>query len=223
MIRNVTELKHQLKHIIRFIRESLIFPPKDKRQFANNKLIIMGIQCELPPLRSLDDFLLGSARFQMPNFQDLEKWGNRVTKNLLYYQTNYFVMGVIMIVLFALYNPGQTILGVTSVALLIGAFVFINPNQIQGQPQQQQFAGSTGWIYLGGIVAAAYFILYLFSSVLYVALIVLLPFCVSFVHSSFRLRNLRNKLSNAIDEKLRYTPMGVFLEAMSLSVESIVK
>lgn len=43
------------------------------------------------PLRSLDDFLMESARFQIPNFKDADKWANRVIQNLLYYQTNYFL------------------------------------------------------------------------------------------------------------------------------------
>ena len=46
---------------------------------------------EVAPLRSLDDYLLESARFQIPNINDLEKWSNRVYQNLLYYQTNYFL------------------------------------------------------------------------------------------------------------------------------------
>ncbi len=47
---------------------------------------------ELAPFRPLNDFLLGAARFQVPNVKDLEKWANRVINNLLYYQTNYFVV-----------------------------------------------------------------------------------------------------------------------------------
>ena len=54
---------------------------------------------EVSPLRSLDDFLLESARFQIPNFKDFEKWGNRVINNLLYYQTNYFLLAIIIFVL----------------------------------------------------------------------------------------------------------------------------
>lgn len=183
----------------------------------------MGIQCELPPLRTLDDFILGSARFQTPNLQDLDKWGNRVTKNFLYYQTNYFLLGILVSLLFILYNPLQTILGLSVIALVIFAFIIINPNNVQGQPQQEQFSGMAGRLYLAGILITTYFVLYLFESILYVGLITLLPFCLSFIHASFRLRNLRNKLSNAIDERLRYTPMGVFLEAMSIAVDSIVK
>lgn len=51
---------------------------------------------EVAPLRSLGDFLLESARFQVPNYRDLDKWGNRVVKNLLYYQTNYMLMSIII-------------------------------------------------------------------------------------------------------------------------------
>lgn len=57
------------------------------------------MEVEVSPLRSLDDFLLESARFQIPNFKDFEKWGNRVINNLLYYQTNYFLLAVIIFVL----------------------------------------------------------------------------------------------------------------------------
>nr|CAH7727020.1 unnamed protein product [Callosobruchus chinensis] len=53
---------------------------------------------EIAPLRPLDDFLLETARFQIPNFRDLEKWGNRVTSNLLYYQTNYFLMAIVIFI-----------------------------------------------------------------------------------------------------------------------------
>lgn len=222
----VSELNHQFKYVIRYIRDSWLsasFTKLNTKSAPKYRLEIMGIECELPPLRSLDDFALGSARFQMPNIQDLDKWGNRVAKNLLYYQTNYFVLGVILVVLFALNNPSDTILGVLAVSSIIGAFVYINPSQVQGQAQREGFAGSTGWLYIGGLLAAAYFVLYLFSAVMYVALIVLLPFCIAFIHASFRLRNLKNKLTNAIDERARYTPMGIFLEAMSITVDSATK
>lgn len=51
---------------------------------------------EVAPLRSLDDFLLKGARFQIPTIGDLEKWGNRVTSNLMYYQTNYFLLSLLI-------------------------------------------------------------------------------------------------------------------------------
>jgi hypothetical protein len=57
------------------------------------------MEVEISQLRSLDDFLLESARFQIPNFKDFENWGNRVVNNLLYYQTNYFVLSIVIFVL----------------------------------------------------------------------------------------------------------------------------
>lgn len=47
---------------------------------------------ELAPLRQWDDFLPGAERFSKPDMTDLTKWNNRVISNLLYYQTNYFVV-----------------------------------------------------------------------------------------------------------------------------------
>ena len=48
------------------------------------------------PLRSLEDFLLGSARFQIPNFRDPDRCANRILNNLLYYQSNYFLSAVVI-------------------------------------------------------------------------------------------------------------------------------
>lgn len=44
-----------------------------------------------PPIRTLDDFVLGSAQFAVPDIRNLERWNNRIINNLLYYQSNYFV------------------------------------------------------------------------------------------------------------------------------------
>lgn len=56
-------------------------------------------QLKLAAIRSLDDFLLGGARFQAPPMKDLEKWNNRVLSNLLYYQTNYLVLLTVVFLL----------------------------------------------------------------------------------------------------------------------------
>jgi len=54
---------------------------------------------EFAPMRPLDDFLLQTARFQLPNFKDPGRWANRVTNNLLYYQTNYFFAALVIFLL----------------------------------------------------------------------------------------------------------------------------
>ena len=51
---------------------------------------------ELTPLRLWDDFFPGWERFAKPDVKDLAKWNNRVVSNLLYYQTNYLAMAIIV-------------------------------------------------------------------------------------------------------------------------------
>ena len=46
----------------------------------------------MSPFRSFDDFIVGSARFGMPDLENEKRWNNRILQNLLYYQTNYFVI-----------------------------------------------------------------------------------------------------------------------------------
>ena len=77
-----------------FITEKLSH--KKFKDNQNMEKLIKKREIELPPLRSLDDFLLSSDRFQLPNLQDFEKWGSRVVNNLMYYQTNYIVVFAII-------------------------------------------------------------------------------------------------------------------------------
>ena len=51
---------------------------------------------ELTPLRTWDDFLPAADRFAKPDLKDLAKWNNRVVNNLLYYQTNYLFMAIVV-------------------------------------------------------------------------------------------------------------------------------
>lgn len=52
-----------------------------------------------PPFRTLDDFLLGSARFSVPDVRNLDRWNNRIINNLLYYQSNYFAFAAAFLVI----------------------------------------------------------------------------------------------------------------------------
>lgn len=52
------------------------------------------------PIRSMNDFLLDSRRYIPPTFNDLRRLNNRITSNLLYYQTNYFAVSAIVFSLF---------------------------------------------------------------------------------------------------------------------------
>lgn len=181
-----------------------------------------GSSLQLAPLRSVNDFLLESARFQLPNFQDFEKWGNRVVKNLLYYQTNYFLMGAAVFLLIGLIHPYKVVLGVSIIMALLYVFV-----KFFAEEARRSLGAATGqqqpnkWAVLGGVVGCSYLVLFLFDSVLIVMFAILLPFSLTFVHASLRLRNMKNKITNAIEiVGVKQSPMGQFLEAMGLMPEA---
>ncbi|XP_055609340.1 PRA1 family protein 3 [Uranotaenia lowii] len=182
-----------------------------------------GSNLQLAPLRSINDFLLDSARFQLPNFQDFEKWGNRVVKNLLYYQTNYFLMSAAVFLLVGLIHPYKIVLGVSIILALVYVFIRFfaaearrSVGAVSGQEQPNK------WLVLGGVIGGGYLVLFLFDAVLIVMFAVLLPFSLTFVHASLRLRNIKNKITNAIEiVGVKQSPMGQFLEAMNLMPDAI--
>jgi hypothetical protein len=139
---------------------------------------------QFAPLRTLDDFLLESARFQLPNFGDFEKWGNRVVKNLLYYQTNYFVLGCIELIIIGLFQPVKIALGMASILAVIYALLTIyGPNQ---NPSVQQFQSVNKYAVLGLLLGIAYIFLYMFDAVLLVLFAILLPISSKFIHFCFK-------------------------------------
>jgi hypothetical protein len=46
-------------------------------------------------LRSLNDFILDNT-WDVPNHSDADRLINRIINNLLYYQTNYFVLSIVI-------------------------------------------------------------------------------------------------------------------------------
>ncbi|XP_014834353.1 PREDICTED: uncharacterized protein LOC106912033 isoform X1 [Poecilia mexicana] len=83
-------------------------------QFISGLGKMAGVQP--PPLRNLDDFLMSSARFAVPDVRDLDRWNNRMINNLLYYQSNYFLSALSFLLLVGCrrcwgFGPGLTLLG----------------------------------------------------------------------------------------------------------------
>ncbi|EZA50684.1 hypothetical protein DMN91_003975 [Ooceraea biroi] len=173
----------------------------DKTKLVSNDL-------ELPPLRSLDDFLLESARFQIPNIKDLEKWGNRVVNNLLYYQTNYLFMSVVIFLIVGLLHPVKMLVGMLAMMAILGVFAYVSMEGSMVHNFKKQYP-VVGVLF---IVFAGCFITYTLGSLVVFLLGILLPFCAIFIHASLRLRNIKNKIANKIEGiGLKRTPMGVFL------------
>lgn len=70
-----------------------------------------------------------------------------------------------------------------------------------------------------GIFAIGYVLVYLFDCVLVFLIATLLPIVLMFVHSSFRLRNLKNKIANKMESVgLKKTPMGLFFDFLGMDI-----
>jgi len=58
--------------------------------------IVAMAEVKIEKFRDLDDFVLNSARFQVPQ---MNGWGRRLKANLIYYQTNYFALFAVLFLL----------------------------------------------------------------------------------------------------------------------------
>ncbi|KAK3921003.1 PRA1 family protein 3 [Frankliniella fusca] len=169
-------------------------------------------EVKMAPLRPLDDFLLNSARYQLPNFSDLEKWGNRVTNNFLYYQTNYFLMAVMIFLLVAVIHPVEMLSGATAMVLAFGLFYYLT----NAKPGVDRFKKEHPLISVGLMLTTGYFFVYVIGGVLTFIFGTLLPIFVAFIHASLRTRNMKNKIVNKIEglDVFQKTPMGLFLDTL---------
>lgn len=59
----------------------------------------MSNQMQFAPFRELSDAIGQAENYAIPDFRDLARLSNRITNNLLYYQTNYLVFFLIIFVL----------------------------------------------------------------------------------------------------------------------------
>ncbi|XP_063219958.1 PRA1 family protein 3 [Bacillus rossius redtenbacheri] len=174
------------------------------------------MEVEISPLRSLDDFLLESARFQVPNLKDLEKWQKRVVNNMLYYQTNYALLSIITFLLVGLVHPIKMLCGMFAVAVGIFLFYFFTSSKRSAMVFRKEHPYFSMIVMLSGI----FVMVYMAGCVVVFVFGIFLPITVTFIHASLRLRNIKNKLVNKIEGiGLKKTPMGVFLDIFGLEQE----
>uniref|UniRef100_A0A8C1VT88 PRA1 family protein n=2 Tax=Cyprinus carpio TaxID=7962 RepID=A0A8C1VT88_CYPCA len=170
------------------------------------------VDVQPPPFRTLDDFLLGSARFSVPDVRNLDRWNNRIINNLLYYQSNYLASAVAFLLVVGYFQPLQLILGATVVVLLFLGFVWAAENKAV----IRRFRRNHPSLALAAILGSSYLLLSVLGGVAYsfscdfVVLIIFL-----------RLRSLKNKLENKLESiGLKRTPMGLLLEALGQEQEA---
>ncbi|KAF4112456.1 ADP-ribosylation factor-like 6 interacting protein 5a [Onychostoma macrolepis] len=175
---------------------------------------------EIAPLRSWDDFYPGSERFAKPDTRDLAKWNNRVVSNLLYYQTNYLVLAIIVFLIVGFLNPVSMFTGAAVVASVFIGSVWAGENKAI----IKKFKEENPALFVFLVMVVSYFLMSLFGGVMVLLLGIKLPLLLIFAHASLRLRNMKNKLENKMEcAGLKKSPMGILLEALGQQEENINK
>jgi len=167
------------------------------------------MEVSLAPLRTLDDFLLGNSRFQIPDTKNADKMANRIVSNLLYYQTNYFLSGIIIFSLIAFLNPQKMLLGMITMGILFGLLYYL----AQTKNQVGKFKKDHPMIVMLSVMCVGYFIIFKMGCILVFLFGVAVPLKFALIHATLRLRNLKNKLTNVADAfgVSKNTPMSIFL------------
>ncbi|KAG7326657.1 hypothetical protein KOW79_010058 [Hemibagrus wyckioides] len=175
---------------------------------------------ELTPLRPWDDFFPGSERFAKPDIRDLSKWNNRVVSNLLYYQTNYMAMAVIVFLIVGFMNPIGMLTGASVVVAVFLGAVWAGENKAV----IKNFKKDNPTLFVFLVMIASYLLMSLFGGVMVLLLGIKLPLMLIFAHASLRLRNMKNKLENKMESAgLKKSPMGILLEALGQQEENLNK
>jgi len=167
---------------------------------------------KLAPVRPLDDFLLNSARFDIPT---QARWLNRIKKNLLYYQTNYGILMAFVMLYQWMKHPMEFTVGLIVVTLaIIGSFSYQN---LRREFERRKI--NPGFV-IAGILVAIWFIIITFQSVIVFTTSIAVSALLSILHASLRLRNTWNKVENALySATLKNTPMALLFDLCGLLIK----
>jgi len=175
-------------------------------------------EMKFAPLRGMDDFATDQARFQIPPWKDMNRWSNRILANLIYYQTNYFVLILAIFLIVGVIHPKEFLIGFASVLVVFLVFAFATNRS----PDAVQFKKKYPVVGLIVIGAAGYFLVSVLGSVVEFAFGIALPMLIMFIHASTRLQSLKNRVANKMEAAgFKKTPMGEILAIMGIEIELI--
>ncbi|VDK62222.1 unnamed protein product [Onchocerca ochengi] len=164
---------------------------------------------QVPPLRSIREFFCDKLRFEMPPFRDLPKWNNRMLSNLLYYQTNYFAFMSLIILICALVQLRDVLIGLVAIISVAAVLIF----SLSSNPTFVQARHDHTFITLGAMLLSFYFFVYAIVPVVTVLFTLSLPLLLVLVHASTRLRSLKVKINHQLERVgLKNTIMAYLLE-----------
>ena len=189
-----------------------------------------------PPLRSLDEFAFGDAQFSSPP-SDVNKWSKRVYKNLLYFQSNYFLIFsvIFLFVWYVLMNylaipiiflfhicsimyPHSIIVGA---AILAGSWYF-GESIVSKRYEVQNFKRKHPLLFLLGCFALVLIIFSVFGALVAFTFGVAFPLTAVFVHASTRVPGLKNKIFKMKEDLVSRSPIGCLLTSLDERLESMI-
>jgi len=138
---------------------------------------MMGI--DLAPFRSLDEFAMAQAKFEMPELTSPEKWSTKLVSNLLYYQTNYFVGALIIFLLACFFSPGKMFLALLTMAIVFGVQYYLAVNHVQVKTWKKNHPTMV----MVGTLTIGLLLLYQFGWVRVFLLGILLPVLLAVAHA----------------------------------------
>ncbi|XP_063065749.1 PRA1 family protein 3-like [Engraulis encrasicolus] len=175
---------------------------------------------EIAPLRPWDDFFPSADRFAKPDFGDPTKWNNRMINNLLYFQTNYLVVVIVVFLIVGFLNPIGMFLGGGVVALVFIGAVWAGENK----SMIKNFKKKNPMLFVILVMGVSYFVLSLCGGVMVFIFGITFPLFLILIHASLRLRSMKNKLENKIEGVgLKKTPMGVILDMLDQQEDRVNK
>ncbi|MFH4982785.1 hypothetical protein AB6A40_009494 [Gnathostoma spinigerum] len=165
---------------------------------------------QFPPFRKLSEFLARDS-FQAPPFRDFPRWNKRLEANLLYFQSNYFAIIIILSLVLSTFQAVYVAYGLCAIALSTAVILF----SVAGAELFVKARQEHPLITLGGIVLSSYFFIYNITSVITALFVVALPLLLCLVHASIRGKSMKIRANREL-EKLgaKKTAMGKILNLL---------
>ncbi|KAM9429294.1 PRA1 family protein 2-like [Salvelinus alpinus] len=181
------------------------------------RLNIVKMDVQPPPIRTLDEFVLDLSRFAVRDIRHLERRNNQIINNLLYYQSNYFVSFLTFLGIVGFLRPFHLFLGATVVTLIFMGFVWAAENQAPIRQLRRNHPS----LALGAILGASFLFITVLGGVSVFLFGIAFLILLILIHASVRLRTLKNKLENKLENiGLKSTPMGLLLESLRQEQEA---
>lgn len=162
---------------------------------------------EVPPFRS-SDFM---GKFMLPAYKDPPRFIGRIRDNLLYYQTNYFLIWLAFVLLCGFLRPQRMMSSVVSLTMAMFIYLLLTLRHPEVSTLRRQYPYA-----LAGILLCCTIGVWYYFDIYLIAWGCCLPILLILSHASFRARNINNKLSKAVAQTKESfgstkTPMGHIL------------